>query len=186
MPKAQTPAPPRRPRTPLMEIDPAGLDDEALKEGLANAVFAQANLANLRGYRTMVERVVFRGCRMTGIQFAESTLRDVLVEDCRVDLASMRFSRLERVVFRRCLLQDLELNEAQLTSVVFEECDLSGADFAFARFARSEIRGCTLDRVTSVERLRGVAMPWPDIVGFAGSLAAAIGIAVIDAEDDEQ
>lgn len=185
MPRAHVPAPPRRPRAPLMEIDPAGLDDEALKEGLADAVLERANLANLRGYRTMVERVVLRGCRMTGIQFAESTLRDVLVEDCRVDLASFRFSRLERVVFRRCLLQDLELNEAQLSSVVFEECDLSGADFAFARFARSEIRGCTLDRVTSVERLRGVAMPWPDIVGFAGQLAAAIGIAMIDDGDEE-
>lgn len=165
-----------------MEFGPQGLDEEALREGPRDAVVERANLANLRVHRAMVERVVLRGCRMTGFQLSESTLRDVVIEDCRMDLAALRFTRIERVLFRGCMLQELDLTEARLSSVVFENCDLTRADFAFATFARSELRGCTLDEVSSVERLRGVSMPWPEIVGFAGPMAAALGISAIDDE----
>jgi len=44
-----------------------------------------------------------------------------------------------------------------------------------------ELRGCTLDGIAGLERLRGAAMPWADVVGNAGLLAAALGIRVLDA-----
>jgi uncharacterized protein YjbI with pentapeptide repeats len=181
------PAPPRPPREPLAEIDPAALDDRALEaDGLRDVRLRHANLANLRARRTSVERVELHGCRMTGIQLAESALRDVTLADCRMDLAALRFCTVERVVFRGCQLQELDLVEAQLSSVVFEDCDLSGADLGHARFARSELRGCTLDGIVGAERLRGVAMPWPDVVGFAGQLAAAVGITVLFDDEEEE
>ncbi|HEY4278122.1 MAG TPA: pentapeptide repeat-containing protein [Conexibacter sp.] len=182
---APTPLPPRAPRQPLAALGPTAIDDTTLKEdGLRDAVLEHANLANRRGVRVLVERVRMRGCRLTGLQLGESTLRDLVVEDSRVDLAAFRGSRVERVVFRDCQLQELDLVEAQLSSVVFEACDLSGADFRHARFARSQMRGCTLTGATGIERLRGVSMPWPDIVGFAGEFAAALGIGVIEAEEE--
>ena len=52
------------------------------------------------------------------------------------------------------------------------------------RVDRCELRGCTLDGLTGAERLRGAAMPWADILGHAGLLAAALGIRVLD--DDER
>jgi uncharacterized protein YjbI with pentapeptide repeats len=180
-----SPLPPRAPRQPLAEVDVEALDDAALEaDGLLDAVLDQADLANRRGRRVLLQRVQLRGCRMTGIQLAESTLRDVVVQDSRVDLAAFRVSRFERVVFRRCQLQELDLVEAQLSSVVFDECDLSGADVSHATFHRSELRGCTLDGLVGAERLRGVSMPWPDIVGFAGTMAAAIGIRALDEGDE--
>lgn len=161
------------------------LDDDALEaDGLIDVVLDQANLANRRGRRVLVQRARLRGCRMTGIQLAESTLRDVVIEDCRVDLAAFRVTRFERVVFRRCQLQELDLVEAQLSSVVFEQCDLTGADFSHALFRRCEMRGCRLEAIMGAERLRGVAMPWDDVVGLAPTLAAAIGIGIIDQEED--
>lgn len=179
-----SPLAPRAPRQPLTEIDVAVLDDAALEaEGLRDVVLAHANLANRRGRRVLVERVRLTGCRMTGIQLAESTIRDAEIVDCRVDLAAFRMTRLERVVFQGCQLQELDLVEAQLSSVVFEACDLTGADFSHARFGRCEMRGCTLTGAVGIERLRGVAMPWSDIVGLAGEMAAAIGIRMLDVEE---
>lgn len=179
-----TPLPPRAPRQPLTEIDLATFDDAELKaEGLRDAVLSHANLANRRGQHVLVERVRLSGCRMTGIQLAESRVRDLEVTDSRVDLAAFRMSRLERVVFRGCQMQELDLVEAQLSSVVFDRCDLSGADFSHARFGRCEMRDCTLTGAVGIEQLRGVAMPWADIVGLAGEMAAAIGIRMIDVEE---
>ena len=57
-----------------------------------------------------------------------------------------------------------------------------GATFAGARFDASELRGCTLEGISGADGLRGAALPWPDIVGLAGALAAALGIQVL--EDD--
>lgn len=162
------------------------LEDAALEaDGLQDAVLEQANLANRRGQRVLLQRVRLRGCRMTGIQLGESTLRDVEIVDCRVDLAAFRMSRLERVVFRGCQLQELDLLEAELSSVVFERCDLSGADLSHATFRRSQMRDCTLDGLIGAERLRGVSMPWPDVVGLAATFAAVLGVGVIDEEGEE-
>jgi hypothetical protein len=49
-----------------------------------------------------------------------------------------------------------------------------------ASFARCELRGCILDGMRGADRLRGVAMPWEDIVASAGTFAAAVGVTVID------
>jgi uncharacterized protein YjbI with pentapeptide repeats len=64
--------------------------------------------------------------------------------------------------------------------VRFDGCDLTGADFTGVRIDRCELRGCTLDALAGAERLRDAAMPWADIVGHAGLLAAALGIRVLD------
>jgi hypothetical protein len=40
------------------------------------------------------------------------------------------------------------------------------------------VTGCDLEGLRGAERLRGVAMPWPDIVAAAGTFAAAVGVTV--------
>jgi uncharacterized protein YjbI with pentapeptide repeats len=65
-------------------------------------------------------------------------------------------------------------------SVTFEDCDLSGANLSGATFANSDMRGCDLSAVQGAERLRGVRMPWADVIRSAGELAAGIGIEVLD------
>ena len=72
---------------------------------------------------------------------------------------------------------------------MFRDCRIDLATFAGTTFERAtfdgcELRGCTLDGVAALERLRGAAMPWADVVVSAGLLAAALGIRVLG--DDER
>jgi uncharacterized protein YjbI with pentapeptide repeats len=60
------------------------------------------------------------------------------------------------------------------------DCDLTEADLTDARFSACEMRGCTLDGLRGAQRLRGVAMPWSDVLAAAGTFAAALGIDVRD------
>ncbi len=117
---------------------------------------------------------------MTGADLAGASVRDVSFVDCRIDLCSMRFGRLERVRFDHCRMEELDLYEARLSSVVFAGCDLSNASLAKAAFASSELRECNLDGIGNPEQLRGVGMPWPDILRSAAVLAAAAGVHVVD------
>jgi hypothetical protein len=178
------PNPPRLPAEHAERIADTTVDAERLREdGLRDVLLERVDLANVRGVRVLVERATLRGCRMTGIQLAESTIRDTLIEGCRIDLAAFRMTRFERVVLRDCVLHEVDLVEAQLSSVVFERCDLAGADLSHATFALSQLHGCRCDGLIGAERLRGTAMPWPDIVALAPELAAAVGIAVLNEEE---
>jgi len=61
--------------------------------------------------------------------------------------------------------------------------DLAEADLSGARFELSELRGCTIDRVRGAASLKGVAMPWSDVINSAGTLAGALGIRILDVDD---
>jgi uncharacterized protein YjbI with pentapeptide repeats len=67
---------------------------------------------------------------------------------------------------------------ARLESVAFVDCRLEGADFRDAKLAGCAIRGASLDGVLGVESLRGLRMPWPDVLSSAAALAAALGITI--------
>jgi uncharacterized protein YjbI with pentapeptide repeats len=110
-------------------------------------------------------------------------LEDVMFRGCRVDLAGFRFARLQRVVFEDCVLREADFSDARCRWVRFDGCDLTGAAFAGAQFDDSALRRCTLDGITGVAGLRGAAFEWPAIVGLAGTLAAALGLRVLDEDE---
>ena len=151
---------------------------------LRDVVLAHCSLSAVQTREASVARVVFDGCRMTGVGWAEATLEDVVFRGCQLDLASFGAATLRRVVFEDCVLREAELQDAGADQVQFLGCDLTGASFRRARFARSVLRGCRLEAIAGVEGLRGTALPWPELVGLAGTLAAALGIGVLDEEAD--
>jgi uncharacterized protein YjbI with pentapeptide repeats len=148
--------------------------------GLQDGVVERTNLANLRAVSSTLLRVRLRGCRMTGLQWAEGLWRDVEVSDCRADLLALRRTQLERVTFRDCVLSEADLLEARLREVTLERCTLAGADLRGTRFERCVLRGCALDGVHGIGRLDGITMPWPDIVDAAGTFASALGVRVAE------
>jgi uncharacterized protein YjbI with pentapeptide repeats len=148
---------------------------------LSDCEVVTSNLANLVAIDGTLERCAFSACRLTGFSWP-GTLEEVRFSDCRIDLAAFGHARFRRAVFEGCLLADADFRDARFDSVAFHRCDLTTATFSGARFERSEIRGCTLDGIRGVDGLHGAALDWEDVVGLAGSMAAALGIRVV--EDD--
>ena len=141
----------------------------------------RCNLANAAVRNGSMRRVELDGCRLTGLAYTDGRLETVTFADCRADLATFEATRLERVTFQRCDLREADFRRTRFDSVAFRGCDLSRADFAGARFSgSSEMTGCTLDGLRGVDRLRGVAMPWADIVAAAGVFAAELGVRLLE------
>jgi uncharacterized protein YjbI with pentapeptide repeats len=147
---------------------------------LADVIVERGNFANLVADEGSLRRVEFTGARLTGVQLTRGTIADAVFRDCRIDLATFAGTTFERVVFEGCLLGQAEFRESLFRSVRFEHCDLTEADLTGLRLDGCELRSCTLDNVVALERLRGAAMPWADVVGHAGELAAALGIRVLE------
>jgi uncharacterized protein YjbI with pentapeptide repeats len=169
--------PPQAPYPPDRDED----GDEVTELGdLQDALVVGQDWANAKAPGLSALRVELRTCRLTGAELAEATLRDVTFHDCRIDLAGLRHAKLERVVFSECRMAECELQGAALTDVLFDRCELRGATLTNARLQRVELRGCDLTGLSGGEALRGVRMPWEDVVASAGVLASIVGLEVVD------
>ena len=145
-----------------------------------DVVVLDGSWANVAGADSSFSRVRFERVRLTGADLSGSSLDNVTFAGCRLNLCSFRFSQLELVHFDECRMEESDFYDAQLSSAMFTDCNLSGVTLTGATFAESEMRGCDLSSAHSPERLRGVRMPWPDVIRTAGELAAGIGIEVLD------
>jgi uncharacterized protein YjbI with pentapeptide repeats len=157
----------------------AGAELEGLE--LTDVELRGCDLANLRaGPQGGWIRVSATNCRMTGLTFTDGVLRDVALHGCRIDLASFGGARLQRVSFEECDLSQTDFLEAELDGVRFTGCQMAATDLRGAKLRRCELRSNRLEGLLGVDRLRGCAMPWVDIVGAAGLWAQALGISVLD------
>jgi uncharacterized protein YjbI with pentapeptide repeats len=166
----------------LIDVDASGERVRGLR--FRDVVVERGNLANLGAPEAAVTRAAITGARMTGAQLTRGKLVDVVFRDCLLDLATFAGTTLERVRFEGCRLAQADFREALWRDVRLDACDLSEADLSGLRIAGAELHGCTLDGLIATERLRGAALPWADVVGHAGVLAAALGIRVLTDESE--
>ena len=169
--------PPISPYPPDPDEDAAPVTELA---EIVDAVVEDVDWANQDARGLAARRAELRRCRLTGAQLAEATLSDVTFADCRLDLAGLRTAKLERVAFRDCRMGECDLYEATLTDVLFENCELREATFDRVKLKRVELRGCDLLGLHGVESLRGVRMPWSDVLENGPLFAAALGIEIVD------
>jgi uncharacterized protein YjbI with pentapeptide repeats len=169
--------PPIEPYPPDLPEEPQEAD---LEGGLTDAIVADVDWANRRVPRASLLRVELNTVRLTGSDLAEGTFRDVRFAGCRLDLAAARLARFERVVFSDCRLEELDLYGAQLQDVLFERCVLREATISNVKAKRVELRGCDLTGLRGAEALRGMRMPWNDVLENAPLFAGVVGLEIVD------
>lgn len=143
---------------------------------LVDVVLRGCGLSNLDAREGLMSRVEIHGSQLVGFGFTRGEIRDLSVLDSSLQVASFASATLNNVVFERVNLAEASFMDARLEAVAFVDCRLDGADFRGARVSGCAIRGASLDGVLGVESLRGVRMPWADILDSAAALAAALGI----------
>jgi uncharacterized protein YjbI with pentapeptide repeats len=145
---------------------------------LHDAQIDGADLANVDLTDAHLNRLTITDARLTGANLTKATLQDATLTGCRLDFAILAGARIDRVVFRDCVITEATLEQAQLRDVRFESCDLTRSSLGQSTHTRVELHQCRLAEVRSLSDLRGVAMPYPDLVDQAVNLAGALGIRV--------
>jgi uncharacterized protein YjbI with pentapeptide repeats len=145
---------------------------------LSDVMLRACDLSNVDGREGSLHRVQVDGSRLVGFRLTGGTIEDLRVVDSSLALVSLAFSKLRRVVFERVDLAEASFLEAQLEGVTFIDCKLAGTDFRGVKLKGCAMRGTSLDGVLGVDSLRGIAMPWVDVLDSAAALAAALGINV--------
>jgi uncharacterized protein YjbI with pentapeptide repeats len=145
---------------------------------LIDVVLNDCGLSNVDGREGFVRRVEVRNSQLVGFGVTGGEVRDLLVVDSSLELASFAGAALQDVVFERVNLVEATFLEARLDGVEFIDCRLAGADFRRAKVNGCAIRGSSLDGVLGVDSLSGLRMPWNDVLASAAALATALGITV--------
>ena len=162
-------------------LDRVGLTGARLRSLALTDVIAgglEASGADWSG--ATLRRVELAGARLGGLQLVEAAAEDVVFRDCRLELATLRGSKLRNVRFERCILDDADFLGATLQAVRFDGCRLLRADFTAASLTRVDLRGSDLDPVGDVSGLRGATIDSIQLAGLAPLLARAAGITVDD------
>jgi hypothetical protein len=77
--------------------------------------------------------------------------------------------------------QDLETGYgSQSKNVLFERCVLREATISAVKSERVELRGCDLTGLRGAEALRGMRMPWNDVLENAPLFSGVVGIEIVD------
>lgn len=143
---------------------------------LIDVILRDCGMSNVDGREGSLNRVEVHRSQLVGFGISGGEVRNVRVVDASLQLASFASGKLRNVVFERVNLAEASFMHARLESVAFVDCRLEGADFRHAKLAGCVIRGASLDGVLGVESMRGLRMPWPDVMASAAALAVALGI----------
>jgi uncharacterized protein YjbI with pentapeptide repeats len=140
----------------------------------------RCNLSNALVHAGSMRRSAVAGARLTGLAWTSGEIGDSTFRDCRIDLASFERTGFSGVVFEDCNMREADFRAARMESVAFRRCDLTGADISGARLGGCSMEGCVIEGLRGVDRLRGVAMPWTDILAAAGVFAGEIGVRLLE------
>jgi uncharacterized protein YjbI with pentapeptide repeats len=148
---------------------------------LSDVILRDCDFSNVHGRGGAITRTEIHQSRFVGFDISEGRVDDLRVTNASMTLASFARAGLQSVIFDRVNLAEASFMDARMKAVAFVNCNLVGADFRGARIQGCAIRGSSLDGIVGIESLRGLTMPWPDLLESAGALAAAAGI---EAEED--
>lgn len=154
-------------------------ETEWLQPWLTDVVLEDCTLSGARWTDTVLTRVQFVRCRISGWNPGERVrFQDVSFQECQADLVTMRGLRARRVRFDQCRLRGSDFTMGRWQESALAGCDLDEADFSGARLAGCDLRGSALSRVRiGPQEVRGA------IVDTLQGLLLAQGLLGLDVRD---
>ncbi len=136
------------------------------------------DLSACRAHESSLLRSRLDNCRMTGWDMNRGICRDVIFEDCKLDMANFRFVKLKHVVFRRCMLTETDFLQADFQDVFFEDCHIERTEFGQATFKNVDFRSSKIMSLHGWQYLKGATIDHSQLLSAAPYLANELGINV--------
>lgn len=150
------------------------------KFSLSDGELKACDLSAARCSESSLIRVHIVGGRMTGVDFSRSTIKDVVFEDCKIDMANFRFAKLTRVQFINCQLNETDFQAAELNDVEFQASHLEKTEFGQCKIKNVDVRSSELVDIRGWQFLRGLKIDSTQLVTVAPQLALELGLKVVE------
>jgi fluoroquinolone resistance protein len=134
-----------------------------------NCSMQLCNLSLVRVNNAGFQNVVFKECKVTGVNFSHTNSFSFAVafEGCTMDYSVFQKRKMKDTRFDNCLLRECDFSEADLSNAKFKDCDmtravfnrtiLKGADFTSANYYHIDPENNTMAKAKfSLEGLPGL------------------------------
>jgi uncharacterized protein YjbI with pentapeptide repeats len=171
-------------RAKSLALDESLLEKVTLAEarlerlGLSDAELKACDFSAARCPENSIIRVRITDSRMTGVDLSRGTLKDVVFENCKLDMANFRFAKLTRVQFIDCILNEADFQRAELKDVAFLSSHLEKVEFSQARIKDVDARTSELVDIRGWQSLRGLTIDPVQLITIAPQLAQELGLAI--------
>ena len=156
------------------------IDARLEKVHMTDVEISKSNLSALHSSEGSFIRVRIRTTRLTGVDLSRALIKDVVLEDCVLDMANFRFATLRNVVFSNCTLRETDFQAATLERVAFKHCHIQKADFSGITAKTVDLRTSELFDIRGWQSLKGVTIDSTQLMTVSAELALAMGIVVED------
>ena len=108
----------------------------------SECTFTDCNLSMVNLSKTTFRDVVFKGCKMLGLNFDDCDKYGVSVsfEDCILNNASFFQHIVKKTTFKNSQLHEVDFSQADLSHSVFINCYLLGATFDNTNIEKTDFR----------------------------------------------
>ncbi|MCP2336443.1 pentapeptide repeat-containing protein [Actinomadura rupiterrae] len=134
-----------------------GLQLEDTRVG--NTTFTDCDLSSNRWNTVKIDRCVFTGSRLIGLQASGITMADVVFERCRLDYATLTaIQATGSVAFIDCTLRETIIEDSRLDGIVLADCPMPGTQLTRTRLRDADLRGSNIETLTGTANLTGATL----------------------------
>jgi len=122
--------------------------------------------------------VQLTGNQCSGAQFQVAAMKDVVFDDCKLDLTNFRSASLTNVRFENCTFNDTDFYGAKLTNVAFADCRIDKIEFSTAELKNVDLTSSQIGILQGMESMKGAKISSIQLASLAPYFAQALGIEV--------
>ncbi len=139
--------------------------------------FENCDLSNVEWIAGSFHRVIFKNCKLTGSNFAESVLHDCQFIDCVCNYTSFNYAQLKIVHFQETSLLEAEFSEIKWTYLTLDKSNLTGTTWFHTLLNGLDFSHCSFEKIAfSQETIRGLT------VNQEQAIVLALGLGIILAD----
>jgi uncharacterized protein YjbI with pentapeptide repeats len=148
------------------------------KLSLTDVELKACDFSAARCPESSVVRTHINGGRMTGIDLSRSSIKDVVFEDCKLDMANFRFAKLTRVQFIHCMMSETDFQAAELSEVEFQDSYLEKVEFGQCKIYNVDACSSELVNIRGWQYLKGLTIDPTQLIMVAPQLAFELGLKI--------
>jgi uncharacterized protein YjbI with pentapeptide repeats len=142
---------------------------------LTDTVFEQCDLSNIDFSQCNMDRVKLINCKLVGINMAESSLRNIVIDNCNATYAVLRYLKCKRGSFRNTSFVEADIYSATLTDLSFTCCNLDRVQFSGTNLAGIDLSTCQFYQLAlTPDDLRGCIIDAAQAIALANIFGVVI------------
>lgn len=113
-----------------------------------DCIFINCNFNSLDFSNRSIHRVSFRHCNLSGVNFIVSSIRDVIITDCKGDYGNISDSKVERLEIVLSLFRDSRFINNSFKDIIFDKVNFKGSEFLSSKLEGIDFSSCDISDIS--------------------------------------